>query len=79
MHSAQIGVVLRLLCSGGGGCATATVAGGGCATATVAGGACVTATGVGPHVGREMVMGMEEGPGWTEACVVPNSFSMIIN
>ena len=64
----------------GGGCVTATVVGGGCVTATVAGGSCVTAPGA---VGREMVMGMEvgmeEGPGWTAACGVEKSFSIIIN
>ena len=64
----------------GGGCVTATVVGGGCVTATVVGGSCVTAPGA---VGREMVMGMEvgmeEGPGWTAACGVEKSFSIIIN
>ena len=54
--------------------------GGGCVTATVVGGGCVTAPGA---VGREMVMGMEvgmeEGLGWTAACGVAKSFSIIIN
>ena len=61
-----------------GSCVTATVAGGSCVTAIVAGSGCVTAPGA---VGREIVMGMEdgmeEGPGWTAVCGVAKSFSMI--
>ena len=61
----------------GRGCVTATVAGSGCVTATVVCGGCITATGAVEHVGREMVMGMEEGPGRTEGCGGLNSFSII--